>query len=233
MNPRFKYRTDIPYIQIEAETLPTGRTYFTPAGPASSVTTILGTLPHPWLEEWIARVGEEEAERIKNEAAAVGDCMHNRLEAYVRGVPYEDTGIPEEKEAKQLYVWMKKRALMNLREVWGIEVPLHLHDLYAGRCDLVGVYKGVPSIIDYKNSLRWKNDEMLEDYGLQIAAYALAHDHMFGDLGIKQGVNLIAIRGNPKYNKPPSFQEVIIEEKQLQENKIRWMEIVENFHKEV
>ncbi len=232
MNPRFKYRADIPYIQIEAETLSTGRTYFTPEGPASSVTTILGTLPHPWLEAWIERVGEEEAERIKNEAAAVGDCMHNMLEAYVRDVPYEETGIPEEKEARGLYNWMKKRALMNLNEVWGVEVALHMHDLYAGRCDLVGVYKGVPSIVDYKNSLRWKNDEMLVDYGMQIAAYALAHDHMFGDMGIKQGVNLIAIRGNAKFNKLPSFQEVILGEKELLENKIKWMSVVEEFHKE-
>ena len=231
MNPRFKYRTDIPYIKIDAETRPDGRTYFTPEGPASSVTTILATLPHPWLEAWIERVGEEEANRIKEEAAAVGDCMHNMLEAYVRGVPYEKTGIPEEKEATGLYNWMKRRALMHLNEVWGIEVPLHLHDLYAGRCDLVGVYKGVPSIIDYKNSLRWKNDEMLVDYGMQIAAYALAHDHMFGDLGIKQGVNLIAIRGSEKFRKPPSFQEVILGEEELHENKIKWMEVVENFHK--
>lgn len=232
MNPRFKHRTDIPYIQIEAETLPTGRTYFTPEGPAASVTTILATLPHPWLEEWIARVGEEEAERIKNEAAAVGDCMHNMLEAYVRGVPYEKTNIPEEKEAVGLYKWMRMIGLKHLDEVWGVEVPMHLHNLYAGRCDLVGVYRGVPSIVDYKNSLRWKNDDMLVDYAMQIAAYALAHDHMFGDLGIKQGVNLIAIRGSEQYNRPPSFQEVILDEKELHENKIKFMEVVENFHKE-
>ena len=232
MNPRFKYRTDIPYIDIEAETRPDGRTYFTPDGPAPSVTTILGTLPHPGLDEWRERVGEEEADRIRDEAARIGDCMHNRLEAYVRDVEYVDTGIPEEKEAIPLFKWMRMQGLRKLNEVWGVEVPLHLKDLYAGRTDLVGVYNKIPSVIDYKNARMHKKDEWIENYRMQIAAYALAHDEMFGDMGIRQGVILIGIRGNRQFNKPPELQTVYLNESELHEYKIKWMDVVENFHRE-
>ena len=232
MNPRFKYRTDIDYISIEAETRPDGRTYFTPDGPAASVTTILGTLPHPGIDEWRDRVGHEEADRIRDEAGRIGDCMHNRLEAYVRDVPYVDTGIPEEKIAITLFKCIKLFGLRKLDEVWGIEVALHLHDLYAGRTDLVGVYSGIPSIIDYKNARMYKKSEWIENYKMQIAAYALAHDTMYGDMGIKQGVILVGIRRNKEYNKPPELQTIILDEEELHEYKIKWMGVVEDYHKE-
>lgn len=231
MNPKFKHRSDIPYIEMEAETKPTGRTYFTPEGPAKSVTTILGTLPHPHLDEWRERLGHEEADRIKQEAADIGSCMHNMLEAYVKDVPYEKVNTPEEKQAVPLFKYIRMQGLRDLNEVWGVEVAVHMHTLYAGRMDLVGVYKKIPSIIDYKNALRHKQDEWIKDYKMQLAAYALAHDHMYGDLGIKQGVILIGVRGNEKFRKPVSIQRVILDEEELHENKIKWMQVVENFHR--
>ena len=231
MNPRFKYRDDIPYIQIEAETRPDGRTYFTPDGPAPSVTTILATLPHPGLDEWRERVGDEEADRIRDEAARIGTCMHDRLECYVKDVPYEVRDWPEEKQAIPLFKWMRMQGLKKLDEVWGVEVPMHLYDLYAGRTDLVGIYNRIPSIIDYKNSRMYKKDEWIETYKMQLAAYNLAHDNMYGDLGIKQGVILIGIRGNPQFNKPPTLQTIYLDEKEMHEYKIKFMDVVENYHK--
>ena len=62
MNPRFKYRDHLTYPTIESLTRNDGsRVYYTLAGDAPSVTTILATLPHPGLDEWRERVGEEEA----------------------------------------------------------------------------------------------------------------------------------------------------------------------------
>ena len=232
MNPRFKYRTDLIYPDLLSETLPTGnRTYATPEGPASSVTTILSTLPHPELDAWRARVGAEEADRISKEATDIGTCMHNRLEAYVLAEDYVDTGIPEEKYAKMMFQAVKLLGLGKISEIGGVEVALYCHSLYAGRTDLIGVYNNIPSIIDYKTSKFYKRDEHIRNYKLQTAAYAVAHDEMFGDTGIKQGVLLIGTRPSFEYKTAPQVQKVIIGEEELNHYKVEWMDVVENFHR--
>jgi len=233
MNKRFKYRTDLIYPEMESETLPNGkRTYYTPDGPATSVTTILSSLPHPELDAWKERVGEGEAFRISKEATDIGNCMHNRLEAYVKDEEYVDTGIPEEAFAKRMFQMVKTTGLARVNEIWGVEEALYCHSLYAGRTDLIGVYNKIPSIIDYKTSKYFKKDTYIENYKLQTAAYNIAHDEMFGDLGIRQGVLLIGTRPNPEYNVPAKLQRVIIPEDEMQEYKLKWMDIVEEFHKE-
>ena len=195
MNKRFKYRTDLIYPELKSETLPNGkRTYWTPEGPATSVTTILSSLPHPELDAWKERVGEEEAARISKEATDIGTCMHDRLEAYVKDIEYVEKGIPEEAFSKKMFQAVKVMGLGKISEVWGVEVALYCHALYAGRTDLIGVYGGIPSIIDYKTSKFFKKDTYIRNYKLQTAAYAVAHDEMFGETGIRQGVLLIGMR---------------------------------------
>ena len=157
--------------------------------------------------------------------------MHNRLEAYVLDEPYVDTGIPEEKYAKMMFQAVKLLGLGKISEIWGVEVALYCHSLYAGRTDLIGVYNKIPSIIDYKTSKFFKRDEHIINYKLQTAAYAVAHDEMFGDTGIRQGVLLIGTRPSFEYNKAPQVQKVIIDEAELNEYKVKWMDVVENFHR--
>ena len=56
-----------------------------------SVTTILGkTKDQSFLKEWKAKVGEQEAERIKNLSSVRGTAMHKYLESYITEVGYED-----------------------------------------------------------------------------------------------------------------------------------------------
>ena len=84
-------------------------------------------------------------------------------------------------------IWPTKK----IDEVWGQEVVLYsLIEKIAGRCDCIGVYKGVPSIIDFKTSMRLKGYDNIEDYKYQLAFYALAHNEMFGT-SINQGVILM------------------------------------------
>jgi len=67
----------------------------------------------------------------------------------------------------------------DLNEVWGSEVNLCFPNLYAGTTDLVGVWKGKPTIMDFKQTNKPKKREWIDDYFLQGAAYALAHNEMF------------------------------------------------------
>ena len=233
MPARFKYNDAIPYPERESLTADDGkRLYYTPAGNAPSVTTILSTLPNPGLDEWRERVGEEEARRVSKEATDIGSAMHDMLESYVSDVPFEAKGIPEEKIATKMFRAVRMLGLRHLSEVWGVEVALHYEALFAGRTDLVGVYKGKPSIIDYKTAKYFKKDEWIHEYFLQTAAYAIAHDWMFPDFKITQAVLLLGTRPNPEYQVPPKCQVVIVDTDKLEQHKDEWIEVLEGYYAE-
>jgi genome maintenance exonuclease 1 len=71
-------------------------------------------------------------------------------------------------------------------QVWGAEIPLYYPDRFAGTSDCVGVYKGVECIIDFKQTNRMKQRAWIEDYFVQLAAYAVAHNKLHGTQ-IRQG----------------------------------------------
>jgi genome maintenance exonuclease 1 len=51
--------------------------------------------------------------------------------------------------------------------------------LYAGTTDLVGVWKGKQAIMDFKQTNKPKKREWIDDYFMQGAAYALAHNELY------------------------------------------------------
>lgn len=233
---RFKFSDKHDYPDMVSITDPvTGkRVYQTPMGPASSVTTILSSLPNPALDAWRERVGPEEAERISKEATTIGSYMHNMLEAYVLGVDYTFVGDPREKMAQQMAFVVRTMGLRKVTEIWGVEVPLHALNLYAGRTDLVCKYNHIPTILDYKSSIQFRSAEMVDKYKLQIAMYSLAHDWMFESLPnyepIRQGVILIGLRPKPEFGVASKLQTVTIPETELDAYKDKAMQIVEDFH---
>ena len=152
-----------------------------------SVTTILGaTKDQQFLKDWKAKVGEKEAERIKNHSSRRGTSMHKFLESYVTGVGYDDlTRLGQ--EAKPMAEKVIEIGLAPVEEYYGSEVTLYYPGLYAGSTDLVCSHNGMETIVDFKQSNRPKRQEWVEDYYLQIAAYAMAHDYVHGSK-IRQGV---------------------------------------------
>jgi genome maintenance exonuclease 1 len=144
-----------------------------------SVTTILAATQsdekRASLEAWKNRVGGVEAERVKNTAATRGSNMHSHLEYHLNGqglLDLSDEGQVARKMAQKII----DEGLKDLEIIWGNEVVLYYPDLYAGQTDLVGIYQGRDSIIDFKQSNRPKQDSWIEDYYLQGALYAAAHD---------------------------------------------------------
>lgn len=189
---QFSYITD-----MDVQTLPTGRTYHTPDGAYPSLTTILGkTANNPWLEQWKARVGEEEAARVSKEATDRGTIVHSYAERYFNG-----EAIWEELRSQPLDIRQMSRDLIKIvepgiTEIWGQEQILWSKKYsYAGRTDMVGVWKGRPAIIDFKTSKKPKQGSQIRDYFIQCCGYAVAHNEMYGT-GIRDIVVAITVDGS-------------------------------------
>lgn len=159
------------------------RRYAVPgSSPVASVTTILSaTKDQSHLIAWRKRVGEKKAQEITTEAAGVGTRMHLYLEKYIETGKWPDAGSnPYAQQAHKMACVVRDEAMTNVDEIWGSEVPLYVPGIYAGTTDLVGVYKGNPAIMDFKQSNRPKKVEWVEDYFLQLTAYAIAHNEVHG-----------------------------------------------------
>ena len=155
-----------------------------------SVTTILAkTKNQAYLTRWKNKVGADAAEQIKNLSSKRGTSMHKFLESHIQGVGYDDL-TPIGCEAKPMAEKIIEMGFTPMEEYYGSEVMLHYPGLYAGSTDLVCLYNGLETIVDFKQSNRPKKEEWVDDYKLQIAAYAMAHDAYYGST-IRQGVIMV------------------------------------------
>lgn len=169
------------YEAFKRKTVHGRRLYENPFGEAvPSVTTILDkTKPAAKvkaLNEWKKRVGEKQAQKITTEAADNGTRMHDIMESWSKGI--EHTG-----KTTILSQMMADKIIESIHpyldEIWGAEVNLCYPNVYAGTTDLVGVWKGKPAIMDYKQTNKPKKREWIDDYFMQGAAYALAHNELY------------------------------------------------------
>ena len=155
-----------------------------------SVTTVLSaTKNQQFLKDWKNKVGAEEAERITNLSSKRGTAMHKFLESHIQGIGYDDL-TPIGCAAKPMAQKVIEMGLTSIEEYYGSEVMLHYPGLYAGSTDLVCNHNGLETIVDFKQSNRPKKEEWIYDYYMQIAAYAMAHDEVYGSK-IRQGVIMV------------------------------------------
>ena len=163
-----------------------------------SVTTILSATQsaekQASLAKWKERVGEVEADKIRDNAAIRGTAMHAFLEDYLIGKDRVDL-TPVGQAARIMGQRIVDRGLADLNEIWGSEVTLYYPGLYAGATDLAGIYNSAESIIDFKQSNKPKRKEWISDYFIQLAAYAMAHNYVY-NTKITQGVILMCTKDN-------------------------------------
>lgn len=184
---RYRYET------LTRQDLPEGRRYVNRHGESlPSVTTILEkTKDKSKLIDWVNRVGEEEAERVRTSAASVGTSMHAFIEACIKNRPIQPAKYLWQAKAYRMAAGLMEQYFGDLDEVWGNEVMVYRRGLYAGTTDLAGKFRGQESIVDFKQSNKMKRREWIEDYFIQLAAYASAHNEMH-NTRIRQGVILMA-----------------------------------------
>lgn len=171
------------------------RHYVTPEGKYPSVTTILSKmLDKSGLDEWRARVGEEQANFTSRLASTRGTNIHNMCESYVRG---EDVDVSMPFNAT-LFNQVKRVLDEHVDDIVGCELTLKSDELkVAGSCDLIALYDGKMSIIDYKTSARKKMKQWIESYFLQTALYSYMLWEMTGIMAT-QLVVIIAVDEEPE-----------------------------------
>lgn len=215
------------------------RLYATPEGhKVPSVTTILDkTKPAESriaLANWRKAVGEKKATEITTEAANRGTRMHKYLEDYVKGETLKET--VSNPYANQSLIMAKKviaEGFGKITEVWGSEVPLYFPELYAGTTDCVGVHDGDESILDYKQTNKPKKLEYIDDYFIQLTAYAMAHNEVHGT-NIRKGVILMCVKPpeiSPGVWGDPQYQEFILKPEDFDYWTERWCKRVEEYYR--
>ena len=212
-NPKFNYH-ELSRTSEEGK-----RLYSCPDGSkVPSVTTVLDkTKPEEKkqaLNEWRKRVGVENAQKITTEAANRGTKMHTYLENYIKQGQLQERGSnPFGWASYAMAQTVIEDGLKNVNEIWGVEIPLYFPKLYAGTTDGCGLHLNEESILDYKQTNKPKRQEWIEDYYLQLVAYALAHNEVYGT-NIRKGVVLMCVKpptdemGNPLAR--PQYQEFIL-----------------------
>ena len=215
------------------------RLYATPDGfKVPSVTTILDkTKPaeaREALANWKKSVGEERARQITTEAASRGTRMHSYLEDYIKGVTLKDSVTnPYAQQSLAMAKTVIAAGFPKINEVWGSEVPLYFPELYAGTTDCVGLHDGEEAILDFKQTNKPKKLEWIDDYFLQLTAYALAHNEVHGT-NIRKGVILMCVRPpevSPGVWGEPVYQEFILEPKDFDYWTDRWCARVGEYYK--
>ena len=191
-----------------------------------SVTTILSETQseekRESLKAWRERVGELEATRIVDQSGARGTAMHKILEKYILEEGYVDlTSVG--KEAHNMAIRVIEQGLCNVPEYYGTECTLYYPGLYAGQTDLVAVHKGQDAIIDFKQTNKPKRREWIEDYCLQLAAYAMAHNFIY-KTQITKGVVMMCSKDN-------FYQEFVVEGKEFQQYKFNFLRRVDEYYR--
>ena len=234
INNRFDYH------QLSRTSEDGKRLYATPDGrKLPSVTTILDrTKPQESREalaNWKKRVGEAQAQQITTEAANRGTRMHSYLEQYVKtGVLPPAGSNPYAWASHEMARSVIEQGLKDqVTEFWGVEIPLYFPNLYAGTTDGCGIHSGDEAILDYKQTNKPKKEEWIDDYKLQLVAYALAHNEVYGTK-IRKGVVLMCVKPelDQQFNiiKPPVYQEFVLKPEDFDHWEQQWWKRLELYY---
>lgn len=190
------------YPKLVQINLPDRRVYEVPGGNRyPSITTVLSESSEKgWLDEWRARVGDEEADKVSARARHRGTALHGYCEDYLNNKK-PNVSMFDLEQFNQF-----KKALVRIDDVFGIEKAVYSNKFQtAGTKDCGASFDKVPSIIDWKTSKVEKKREDIPDYFIQGSFYAIAMYEMFG-MKIDNIVIVMAVDGGKE---PLIFKEKV------------------------
>ena len=137
------------------------------------------------INKWKKDIGFKEAAIISKQSSERGTTLHQYLESILlnkmNGELLEEINLP-----KKMAETIVDNGINNqINEVYGCEAVLYYDGNYkfAGTADaVVNSSDNEIKILDFKQSNRPKKREysVINEYGLQLALYSIAHDNMFG-----------------------------------------------------
>ena len=169
------------------------RYYISPNGKKlPSVTTFLSHFKGDSLAKWRKKVGEDEANKISARASKRGTKFHSLMESYItnqEGFLTEQDVMPDMRHA-----FLDMRPVVDrIDNIHYVETMLYSETLgLAGQVDCIAEFDGVPSVIDFKTSLKLKKEEWILSYFEQCTCYSLMYEEMTG-IKAKQIVVLISV----------------------------------------
>lgn len=184
-------RISINLPKVVAVSTPHGRFYETPDGNMyPSVTTLMSYKAKEGIAEWRAAVGEEEANKISNQAATRGTKIHDLCEKVLLNENINTSNL----SLLDKQMWDRFRPqLNNIDNIHAIEDPLFSNHLrLAGRVDCIAEWEGKLSVIDFKTSRKNKKKEWIDGYFMQCTAYAIMFEEMTS-IPVSQIVVLVAV----------------------------------------
>lgn len=145
-----------------------------------SASTVVGSMKGDGLNEWIARVGKERADEIKDRAAFRGSQLHMMAEQFLLGNNPMEIGEHIMPLPKYLFGKMKP-AFQNISDVQLLERKVFTDSLgIAGTVDCCAAYNGIPSVIDFKTGRKETKREWIKGYFAQASIYTHAINEMWG-----------------------------------------------------
>lgn len=135
------------------------------------VTHILQAIDKPGLARWRGRIGNEEADKVARDGAAIGTEFHGIVADINRGIHNQRGWQPPARFREMAFAyidWLHKYA----SSVDSVErLAINEEDIYAGTLDVLMTFRGdkLPSIIDIKTS-----NYVSMDWPLQLSAYRKA-----------------------------------------------------------
>jgi len=227
-----------PYNEMKKVSVDGKRRYLTPDGfKVPSVTTILDATKSEEsvkaLQNWRNNIGHKKAAEITTEAAGRGTRMHKWIENYIKDDIIGDPGSnPYSQTSHMMAKQIIEKGLINCNEYWGTEVSLHFPEVYAGTTDLCGVHAGAEAIMDHKQSNKPKKREWIDDYFVQTAAYAIAHNEVF-NTKIRKGVIFMCvppIQAADHTWSTPQYLEFIVEGNEFDKYENLWWKRLEAYY---
>ena len=169
-----------------------GRLYVTPEGNRyPSVTTVLQEHSRKAIATWRKKVGEKKADAVTRKAHTRGTSVHAAIEKYLNNEDMASVNMLP--HAKAVYIHMKKVLDDHVNNIHCLETPMYSNELkLAGTVDCIAEYDGMLTVIDFKTSTKLKRKEWIENYFMQLGAYATMFEEFTG-LKIKRGTIIIGV----------------------------------------
>ena len=189
-----------------------------------SITSVLSIRQKEGLIKWRQRVGEEVANHVMITSANRGTAVHNMVEDHLNNIDMNNVEKYKKQFLPRMMFQVLKPVLNNINNISLQEAQMFSSNYtVAGRCDCIAEYEGELSVIDFKTSKGEKEEDWIENYFIQGAAYAEMYEEHFGT-PINQIVILVVTEEGTTQIFKKNKQEYLPKLKEAIESFYKWVE---------